>query len=354
MAGRRRKRIDPAVFQLPVEAIRNGEFSDPSSRRARDLLSREPQPTVLLQFAAEHEGVVGGVDEAIAILRLGAPDWNELSVQALFDGDRVESWETVMTVEGPYTSVAHLEKLCVGVLARRTRVCTGARLLADAARSKPILLFPGRHDHYLMHPGDLMAAQVGGVILLWGDRPAALRAVVPPLALVVHSFIAAIGGSTSDAARRFAEAREPRTGIVVPVDFENDAVHTSVEVASALEGRLWGVWLGTPDTLVDRSIIPEMGTFPPTGVNPQLVWNVRNALDAEGYGEVKILVAGGLTAERIFAYEEDGVPVDAYGIGSTGLSARAAFAADIVLVDGKPVARAGRALRPNSRMERVK
>lgn len=337
-----------------MDAIRAGQFSDPSSTRVRELLSRTPQPPVLLQLAAEYPGVVSGIDEAIAILRLASDDWSALTVHALYDGDRVDAWETVLTVEGPYTAVAHLEKLCVGVLARRTRVSTGARLLADAARIKPVLLFPGRHDHYLLHPGDLVAAQAGGVMLLWGDRPAAIRAVVPPLALVLHSFIAAIGGSTVDAARQFAESRERRTGIVVPVDFENDAVRTSLDVARALEGGLWGVWLGTPETLVDQSIIPAMGTFSPTGVNSQLVWNVRNALDGEGFGEVKILVAGGLTAERIRGYEEEGVPVDAYGVGSTALAARAAFAADIVRVDGREVARAGRGVRPNGRMERVK
>ena len=43
--------------------------------------------------------------------------------------------------------------------------------------------------------------------------------------------------------------------------------------------RLFGVRLDTSETLVDQSIVPQMGLFKPTGVNPQLVWNVRRALD---------------------------------------------------------------------------
>lgn len=355
MTGRRRKRLDPSIFNLPADAIRAGEFTDPSSLAARSLLQKQAPPqVVVLQVAAEHPGVVAGVDEALAILKLCADDWGALRVHALFDGDRVEAWEPVLRVEGPYAMFAHLEKLMQGVLARRTRVSTGARELADAAGTKPVLLFPGRHDHLLMQRGDLIAAQAGGVLLLWSDRPPALRAVVPALALVPHSFIATMGGSTVDAATAFMEAVRPKLSLVVPVDFDNDAVGTSVQLANALQERLWGVWLGTPDHLVDKSIIPLMGTFPPTGVNPQLVWNVRNALDAEGFGDVKILVAGGMGAERIREYEEEGVPVDAYGVGSTTFVARSAFAADIVSVNGTAVARAGRGARDNSRMERVR
>lgn len=357
MAQRRRiKRLDPAVFNLPVDAIRAGEFTDPYSAAARGVLQKLDPPTeVLLQIAAEHPGIVSGVDEALAILKLCAEEWGDLTVHALFDGDRVDAWDTVMTIAGPYAAFAHLEKLVQGVLARRTRVSTGARELVEAAGTKPVLLFPGRHDHLLMQRGDLIAAQSGGVLLLWSDRPPALRAVVPALALVPHSFIAATGGGTLAAAKSFTEAIRPRKlSLVVPVDFENDAVRTSVEVAQALEDRLWGVWLGTPDHLVDKSIIPVMGTFPPTGVNPELVWNVRNALDADGYGDVKILVAGGLPADRLREFEEVGVPVDAYGVGSTTFVARSAFAADIVKVNGAEVSRAGRALKGNSRMERVR
>jgi nicotinate phosphoribosyltransferase len=97
-----------------------------------------------------------------------------------------------------------------------------------------------------------------------------------------------------------------------------------------------------------------MGTFPPTGVNPHLVWNVRNALDDEGFGDVKIVVSGGFSIERIRAFEEDGVPVDAYGVGSSLYAAHLPFTADIVQVDGQPQSKSGREARPNAKLERVK
>jgi nicotinate phosphoribosyltransferase len=130
-------------------------------------------------------------------------------------------------------------------------------------------------------------------------------------------------------------------------------VGTSLKVARALGDRLYGVRLDTSETLVDRSVIPQMGTFKPTGVNPQLAWNVRRALDAEGFRHVKIVVSGGFTVEKIRQFEEQRVPVDAYGVGSSLFQGRFDFTADVVLLEGEPCAKVGRSYRPNSRLERV-
>jgi len=97
-----------------------------------------------------------------------------------------------------------------------------------------------------------------------------------------------------------------------------------------------------------------MGDFRPTGVNAALVWNVRNALDAEGFGDVKIVVSGGFDVARIQAFEEEGVPVDAYGVGAALYDGQFDFTADVVQVNGKPEGKVGRRLRPNPRLERVK
>jgi nicotinate phosphoribosyltransferase len=140
---------------------------------------------------------------------------------------------------------------------------------------------------------------------------------------------------------------------VALVDYDNDSVRTALDVARALEGRLWGVRLDTAENMVDKSLFSQMGPFKPTGVSSQLVWNVRNALDADGFGEVKIVVSGGFDVGRIARFEEEGVPVDAYGVGAALYEGRYDFTADIVMVDGKPQAKAGRGLRANPRLSRV-
>ncbi|HEU5305188.1 MAG TPA: hypothetical protein VFU40_11130, partial [Gemmatimonadales bacterium] len=107
------------------------------------------------------------------------------------------------------------------------------------------------------------------------------------------------------------------------------------------------------ETLVDRSLWGRMGYFRPTGVNPQLVWNVRQVLDAEGFHHVRIVVSGGFTVDKIREFERQGVPVDGYGVGSSLFQGRFDFTADVVRQEGRPCAKVGREHRPNPKLERV-
>jgi nicotinate phosphoribosyltransferase len=151
----------------------------------------------------------------------------------------------------------------------------------------------------------------------------------------------------------FADRYHDEMSITVLVDFDNDSVKTTLDVAEALGPKLWGVRLDTSELLVDRTLYEEMGGFKPTGVNPRLAKKVREALDAAGFTDVKIVASGGFDAPRIREFEAAGVPVDAYGVGSSLIRGRNDFTADVVLLDGRPVAKVGRAYRPNPRLERV-
>ena len=96
-----------------------------------------------------------------------------------------------------------------------------------------------------------------------------------------------------------------------------------------------------------------------TGVNAHLVRKLRAALDAEGFGYVGIVASGGFTPARIARFEADGVPVTAYGVGSSLLGHSAAasgllndfdFTADLVRVDGRPEGKVGRGYRDSPRL----
>jgi nicotinate phosphoribosyltransferase len=80
---------------------------------------------------------------------------------------------------------------------------------------------------------------------------------------------------------------------------------------------------------------------------------VRGALDGAGFDNVRIVASGGFTAARIREFESAGVPVDAYGVGSSLIRGQNDFTADVVIVDGRPCAKVGRAYSPNPRLERV-
>ena len=353
MSPRRKKRLDPAAFNLPVDQIRAGYYTDTYFVRARETLIAEGKsPRVMIQVSGKNIGYLSGIDESIAVLKLCSDDWSALTVHALVEGDFYDDWETVLTIEGPYTSFIHLETIYLGLLARRTAICTNARELVEAARPKPVMFFGARDDSFITQPGDGYAAASGGILSFSTDAQASLVGR-KGVGTIPHALIAAYKGDTIKATKAFAKHADPGTDIVALVDYDNDSVKTSIEIAKAMEGRLWGVRLDTGENMVDKSLFSQMGSFKPTGVNAQLVWNVRNALDAEGFGDVKIVASGGFDAERIQAFEDEGVPVDVYGVGTALYEGRYDFTADIVMVDGKPQAKAGRELRENPRLARV-
>ena len=354
MTARRRKRLDPSVFQIAAERIRTGEFAEHAMALTAGVLrGARKSPRVVMQLTAKQGGWLAGIDEAVAILKLGVEDWSALTVNALYEGDLVEEWDTVLTIEGDLAAFAHLETVLLGVLCHRTRVCSNIREIVDIARTKTILFFGARDEHYAMQPGDGFAAMIGGAKQVsTAAHGSLLNGKV--VTTVPHALIAAFSGNTVAAAKALAAQLPDDVHLLVLVDYENDVARTAVEVAAAIGDRLWAVRLDTSEHMVDRSLLSQLGSFRPTGVNPQLVWNVRNSLDAEGFGDVRIVVSGGFDAERVQDFEDDGAPVDAYGIGSAAYKGTFDFTADIVSVGGKAQARAGRKLRENPKLERVK
>ena len=351
----RRPRLDPEAFDFPADLIRDGHYSDKYFVRTREVLRQDGHsPQVLMQVFCKTAGWIGGVDEAIAILKRCSDDWPALTVRALYDGDPIAPHETAMTIEGPYDTFAHLETLYLGILARRSRILTNTRQVVDAARPKDVLFFPARHDHWSLQEGDGYAAHVAGATAVSTDAQAAWWGG-SGLGTVPHAAIAAYGGDTVIAARKFADHIPDSVPLVVLVDFDNDSVGTAVDVARALGSRLYGVRLDTSGTLVDRSVVPRMGQFDPRGVNPQLVRNVRDALDDAGFEDVRIVVSGGFGVAKIRAFESEGLPVAAYGVGSSLVANDGSFdfTADIVRSDGRPAAKVGRAYSPNPRLEAV-
>src|SRR4051812_16794202 len=259
MTIRERVRLPPSVFRLPVEKLRDGYYSDAYFNLTKQLLEADDHhPRVVMQVFQRKESLLGGIDEAIAVLKQGAghyegdvwvSGWERLEVKALHEGDEIAPWETVMTIEGDYSLFAHLETVYLGSLARRTLIMRNVRAVVEAARGKPIFYFPARHDHWLVQTGDGWAAHVAGSLGVstdaqaswWGGRG---------LGTVPHGLIAAYEGDTVAAAKDFAKRYADEVNVTVLVDWENNSPKTAVEVADALGDDLWGVRLDTSGTLV--------------------------------------------------------------------------------------------------------
>jgi nicotinate phosphoribosyltransferase len=357
-------RAGASRFDLPVDRIRDGWYSDAYFNNSKRILEKEGRHTrATMQVFQRRDAVLGGIDEALAILELcsghrGAdgswvPGWAQLEVAALAEGDRIEPWETVLRIDGDLSQFVHLETVYLGCLARGTILRGNLERVIEAAAGKAILFFPARHDHWAVQPPDGWIAHAAGVAGVSTDAQAS-RYGGEGIGTIPHALIAAYDGDTVAAARAFARNCDPNTSVTVLVDFDNDSVGTAIAVAEALGDDLWGVRLDTSGTLIDRSLAEAPGSEAErSGVTPELVRRVRTALDDAGHDRVRIVVSGGFDASKIERFEAEGTPVDAYGVGSALRRGDNDFTADVVRVDGHPRAKAGREERPNARLRPV-
>jgi nicotinate phosphoribosyltransferase len=369
------RRFPASLFQFDAR-MREGWLSDRYFLRTVNTLAHAGcDPRVTVQVFAKETGVAAGLYEAVRLLQTQVAtgySHADVEVHTLLEGDRVEPWEPVMHLRGPYRAFGHLETPLLGVLARRSLVATNVRAAIEAAGGKPVIFMAPRHDDWRVQTPDGYAAQVGGARSVSSDAGGAWWGT-RGIGTMPHAMIAAFGGDVVKATLAFARYVrdcEPDVSIASLVDYRNDSVTDAVRVARAMrdefgDGVLSSVRVDTSERLIDRSLIgdPELwGRERLTGVNAWLVRKMRAALDAEGFDYVGIVVSGGFTPARIRAFEEAGIPVAAYGVGSSllghnpgtgGLLTGFDFTADVVEVDGVAEAKTGRGLRENPHLVRL-
>ncbi len=346
------RRLPPEIFDIPVKKIKSGWYSDKYFVRTKEILQRDNNHNrVLMQIFCRKYALVCGIDEAISILKLCSDSPRNLKIKALYDGDKVKANETVMTVEGDYSTFAHLETVYLGVLARPTAVATAVDKVVRAAKEKKVLFFPARFDHYRVQTTDGYAAFISGALgvstdaqgLWWGEEG---------LGTVPHGLIAAYNGDTVKAALVFDKYMPKHIQRIVLVDFKNDCIGTSLKVAKALGKRLWGVRFDTAQDVRDISVKGKgEGSY---GVCPELIFKARKIFDREGFNYVKIIISGGFNEEKIKKFIRLGVPFDAVGVGSALFGEKVDFTADVVMVNGKPCTKVGRRSNPNPRLRLVR
>jgi nicotinate phosphoribosyltransferase len=309
---------------------------------------------VVYQVFQRSHALLCGVRYVLELLRHLPP---EVQVHGLEDGSRIAPMESVLHISGPITELLEHETVYLGLLSRMTRVATNVHSAVEAAKGKPLLFFAARFDVPEVQEYDGYAAKVGGAA--GASTEAEARAfAAPALGTMPHALIAAFKGDTVKAALALAEAL-PREPIWALVDFENDSARTAVEVFRAFRERglkLSGVRLDSAQDVIDKTL-QRMG-IQKTGVNVELVREVRRALDEAGAQTVKIAVSGGFTAAKIAEFETAGAPVDAYGVGEFFYSGSTPFTSDIVgYYEGEKFvecAKVGREYRPNPRFKRLR
>jgi len=316
----------------PARDVLSGETADVYFERARMILAAEKlDPVATMEIFAREDAVLCGAEESLAYLREVLGNGKRLDplpvVESLHDGDRIARKEVVMRITARYSAYGLYETAILGILAQCTGWATAARRIVDVADPIPVIGFGARHVHPAVADQMDYASVVGGCI--GASTPAGARlAGLAPTGTMPHALIL-IFGDTVRALEAFDRHIDPEVPRIALVDTFKDEAEEALRVADALGERLWGVRLDTP---------AERGR-----VTPDLVKEVRARLDLAGHGHVRIVVSGGLDAERIAYFKESGAPVDSFAVGSAISDASPIdFTGDLKEIDGTPIAKRGR------------
>lgn len=316
----------------PTDEVLSGQTADVYFERAQAILQAEHlDPVVVMEVFSRDAGILCGAEEVHAFLGkvLGPGNGHDPVpvVESLSDGDPFDSKEVVMRIEARYSAFGLYETAVLGTLAQCSGWATAARHIVDAAAPIPVIGFGARHVHPSVADQMDYASVVGGCI--GASTPAgAGMAGLSPTGTMPHALVL-IFGDTVRAAEAFDRHIDPEIPRIVLVDTFKDEAEEALRVADALGDRLWGVRLDTPS---------ERGR-----VTPDLVKEVRARLDMAGHRHVKIVVSGGLDAERIGVFKDAEAPIDSFAVGSAISDASPIdFTGDLKEIDGKPIAKRGR------------
>ena len=362
---------------------------------------------------------VVGVDKSLAMLRhctgyfegekfIDTSD--KLEVWAVQDGTIVKyegdptKIQPVIKVRGRYRDFALLETPSLGILTRSSRVATNVYETLVAASGKPVLFFPARFDVHEVQAADGYAYNIA-LQRFNKDYAQELGAFVSTDAqgdwwggagggTVAHAAIASFLGDTAEAMMEFSRILPARIPRIALVDFNNDSVRDTLRVIGAMfvkyhelmdagnkeeakKYKLYGLRLDTSGSLRDVSVQPLGEPALDLGVNPRLVFNVRQGLDhaweswtipeiwkeaaQEFCHSVKIVVSGGFNPEKIRKFEKLEVPVDIYAVGSylfnNSNSTTTDYTSDVVRVkihgEWIDMAKVGRKVGDNENLERI-
>ncbi|MBM3909789.1 MAG: nicotinate phosphoribosyltransferase, partial [Firmicutes bacterium] len=142
-------RLTNRTFQFP-EAIRQGFYTANYFLKTRSIIERfMPKQIVTMQFFQWQPNLtVCGVDESIALIHTFSHHPENLKIEALEDGDEVQSKEPVLRITGAYEDFGFLESTIDGILSRRSSVATNTKEVLKAANGKPVFSMADRQDDY--------------------------------------------------------------------------------------------------------------------------------------------------------------------------------------------------------------
>ena len=347
------KRLTNKTFKFDSR-LKDGFFSANYFLKTKKIvMGNIPNQIVTMQFfQRDNDVMLCGIDECIALIKEFATNPQDLKVYALNDGDIIQSNEPVLKITGKYEDFCFLESMIDGILARRTSVCTNAYNVMKVLNGKGIINMADRQDEYNTQIGDGYACYVAGLDkdstdamgLWWGGKG---------LGTMPHALIQICGGDILKACDYYLKTF-PNEKVTALIDYHNNVVEDSLQVARHLKEKLNAVRVDTSKALIDHYFDDkDTSSFDPHGVCKELIFALREALDKEGFNYVKIIVSSGFDAKKIKEFEDANTPVDIYGVGTSLLKVNIGFTGDLVSLNGKHQAKEGRKEIPSDRLELV-
>ena len=315
------------MFQIADEKeIKDGKITDVYFERSLEILENiNIDCKVRAEFVAKNLpedwewAIFAGLEEVLYLIK-DLP----VNVRAMKEGTIFHPDEVVLEIEGNYRDFCVYETAILGMICQASGIATKAARFKNLAGDRQVMSFGARRMHPAITPMIERNAYIGGC-----DGVSVIKSgsIIgrDPLGTMPHSLILCIG-STVDAIKLFDEIIDPEVNRVALIDTFNDEKFECLNVADTMGDKLYGVRFDTPSS--------RRGDF------YSIIQEARWELDLRGYGNVKIIVSGGIQEEDLPLLNE---VVDAYGIGTSISNAPVVdFSMDIVEINGKPVAKRGK------------
>jgi len=274
----------------------------------------------LKKFPNNYEwGIFAGLDEVLELFK-----GSDVNIYSIKEGTVFYSGEPVMIIEGVYTDFAPKETAMLGFICQASGIATKAARVKQIVPDKTVLHFGARRMHPAITPMIERSAYIGGLDGV-ATKAGAKAAGISPSGTIPHALILMLG-DTVKALESYDEIIDETVPRIALIDTFNDEKFEAVQVAEALNKKLFGVRLDTPSSR--------------RGSLKAIVEEVRWELDTRNFNHVKIVVSGGLDEEDIQELKE---VVDSFGVGTSISSGNTIdFSADIVEIDGNNIAKRGK------------
>ncbi|MFQ5631796.1 MAG: nicotinate phosphoribosyltransferase, partial [bacterium] len=233
--------------------------------------------------------------------------------------------EPVLVIEGNYLDFGSFETTLLGLICQASGIATQAARCRIAAEHRPVISFGARRMHPMIAPMIERNAYIGGCDSVATIKSAELLGI-EPTGTIPHALILIIG-DTLDAMQLFDRYIDKKVNRVCLIDTFTDEKFESLRLAEAFGEKLFAIRLDTPGSR--------------RGDLVKIMQEIRWELDLRDHKNVKLFVSGGLDSHTICQYNEF---ADAYGVGTSLSAARVLdYSMDIVEIEGKPMAKRGKA-----------